>query len=329
MPAAQFAKALRGLGVEAELATLDSDVDIVVVGDAPTVAELTSLLSIVRKRLHRRLQIFTQRSLVAAMREPDAAGCTPTWRQRYRNDATDWLANHWVSWPSTEVEGIGNGLEDVDWPKPGVLKKLGYETSVSETLRHRILTQAFEMASVLLPVVAAHSHMMQWGDARTPARLQKMADCLASWAKLEKRKAVPRPHHEIWEADLDWMKQSLYLPCQFTFEWPGFAPASTSAAGRRHRTGDEDLIHEHFALFRWASSVKASILAASASRELGIPVSEKQVDRAMMRLQREVEAWTQDRARAHDGRTDSYLRRNPRPIFPFKFEGRWIYRWTY
>ena len=64
-------------------------------------------------------------------------------------------------------------------------------------------------------------YIEQWGEPRTAKRLQKLANCLASFAK-SKRRSQTRDYSEAiadWESDLAYLKATYYRP-RTGFVWP-------------------------------------------------------------------------------------------------------------
>ena len=87
----------------------------------------------------------------------------------------------YFEWPSTDAEPSWYGLTNLDsseWPKIGVLKRMGYSVGAKESLTERkrseILDYIFQ--SSRLPFVHSYEHMIEWGPAKSTARLKKMAN---------------------------------------------------------------------------------------------------------------------------------------------------------
>ncbi len=123
-------------------------------------------------------------------------------------------------WPSTDVFPGTEHLPKPDWPELGILKYMGY--SVGEygkplQCRREILKRVFETEE--LPLVESWGYREQWGPARSRTRLSKMAESIASFAKLRKRAVGFDKAIEDWETDLDWLKDTFYTG-RFRFQWP-------------------------------------------------------------------------------------------------------------
>lgn len=143
-------------------------------------------------------------------------------------------------WPTTEVIPQSDRLVvdfgDGDWPETGVLKHMGY------TVGHHGLVES-ERRAALETVYAvelvpgsdgADWYIEQWGEPRTARRLQKLANCLASFANT-KRRSQTRDYSEAiadWESDLAYLKATYYRP-RTGFAWPDTdvleEPATTAA----------------------------------------------------------------------------------------------------
>ena len=135
------------------------------------------------------------------------------------------LQNIGFPWPSTNVlPGLGNlgDLEEPGWPKVGLLSYIGYHVGRSgnpSRQRQEILGGIFRDED--LPRVYSPQYMAEWGSARSSTRLRKMAESIASFARLKKRQDLVKFARAIndWEADLEWLKQNFYTG-RFSFRWP-------------------------------------------------------------------------------------------------------------
>lgn len=125
-------------------------------------------------------------------------------------------------WPSTDAP-LGSGeMESPDSPDTGVLKAMGYTVGRNgkrDGERHRILGRAFKIER--LPRVGGTSHMSEWGASSSEARLSKMAEALAAFARNAKRRKGASMSEAIadWESDLAWLKR-MYYRGSFSFRWP-------------------------------------------------------------------------------------------------------------
>jgi hypothetical protein len=129
-------------------------------------------------------------------------------------------------WPSTEAEPSWHGLSDLDsseWPKIGVMKRMGYSVAAKESLtpkrRSEILDYIFQASR--LPFVQSYEHMMEWGQAKSVARLKKMANSIASFGRNMRRQ---KNYNALfnYDTDLDYLKETYYDPFfdDEGFFWP-------------------------------------------------------------------------------------------------------------
>lgn len=130
-------------------------------------------------------------------------------------------------WPETDAP-TGDGSVDPDeWPDIGLLGKLGYKVGKggkSKYRRRAILRKAFQTdASEWLPV---QEQAEQWGEPKSPDRLQKIANSLAAFARNARKRDDPSLETAIshWEADLAHLKEQFYDE-QYSFEWPNTGAA--------------------------------------------------------------------------------------------------------
>jgi len=139
--------------------------------------------------------------------------------------ALEYLSEWGFDWPQTTIvpsRGLP-GTDDGDpgsWPKVGLLRHLGYGVGakgVSRSERRQILRNVFTKS---VPNVLSLDHMAEWGKPNTRTRLQKLANSIASFAKIQKRKECPSDEAiKNWEDDLAWLKETFYH-AKFTFSWP-------------------------------------------------------------------------------------------------------------
>jgi len=138
--------------------------------------------------------------------------------------ALEFLLNLGFDWPSTLVFGGGRTeIDDFDWPRIGLMKALGYEVGRSgiqdKKKRRQILKEIYEKEN--LPSVKSRAYLSKWGSPHSCARLEKMANSIATFCRNAKRdekkdKTVAIEH---WEEDLEWIKTKFYRDhCQFW--WP-------------------------------------------------------------------------------------------------------------
>jgi len=126
-------------------------------------------------------------------------------------------------WPSAAAFPGAGSLTDPDWPDVGMLGHMGYSVGRSgESLqrRRKILQEVFERER--LPRVKSPEYVADWGDSMSAVRLHKIAEELASFARLRKRRRDSHNSAEAitdWEDDLKWLKDKFYTG-RFRFQWP-------------------------------------------------------------------------------------------------------------
>jgi len=177
----------------------------------------------------RTLRVYSQEmmlSFLACGRDPFDGPRDLLVRFGMGHSALEYLAGLGFDWPSTVVSRRGGTGITLDPPPPGVglLKHMGYSVGrdgVEDTnQRQMILGGVF---FVHLPDARSPSdsaYLAQWGSPQSARRLQKMAECIATFCCLQKRKTNPSTISVVrWEADLEWLKNTLYRG-RFTFQWP-------------------------------------------------------------------------------------------------------------
>ena len=116
----------------------------------------------------------------------------------------------------------------------GVLGAMGYsvgeDKALSADTRHNILSRAYEKN---IPIVPGQSpgYMLEWGRPGTAQRLEKIANCLAAFARNAKHRTDSDKLIyciEKWESDLQYLKQKYYIGNddriihgEDHFKWPG------------------------------------------------------------------------------------------------------------
>lgn len=129
----------------------------------------------------------------------------------------------YFEWPTTAAKQ-GDGELTADWESTGILGYLGYKVGVTSDLstrRRQLLLQ--HVFSMHLPPINSEAYMKEWGKPGTPARLQKMAESLAAFARNAKRRRSQNLAQAIrdWEEDLSHLRQSYYVEkFRFAFVWP-------------------------------------------------------------------------------------------------------------
>jgi len=128
-----------------------------------------------------------------------------------------------LDWPETEIiDGDdGNNFDPDTWPKVGLLSHMGYKVGINRITfnkRKHILSTIFENN---IPNVVSTEYMEKWGTQNTSKRLQKLANSIATFARLAKKKNNPDLADAIndWEKDLDWLKETYFIE-EYYFDWP-------------------------------------------------------------------------------------------------------------
>jgi len=141
--------------------------------------------------------------------------------------ALEYLADRCdFDWPTTEVierrDRLTVDFSGGEWPETGVLRQLGYvvgRKGLPGAKRQQVLDRVYAVA--LHPASEAEvGYIAQWGEPRTWQRLEKMANCLATFAQSRKRDT--RDYSEAiadWEADLDYLRGRYYTN-RSAFIWP-------------------------------------------------------------------------------------------------------------
>jgi hypothetical protein len=106
------------------------------------------------------------------------------------------------------------------WTDEGLLSISGYRVGqtngVSERHRRMMLNYVFMHDD--LSDISNFEYALQWGEAGTDARLQKLANCLAAFA----RNALRRNHCGYRRAIKEWTDDLAYLKETFYDRWADF-----------------------------------------------------------------------------------------------------------
>ncbi|MEO9574944.1 MAG: hypothetical protein ABJ360_00565 [Roseobacter sp.] len=128
----------------------------------------------------------------------------------------------YFTWPSTEADGGGDGFEIGKVPSEGMLGYLEYRVGrtngLPEGARRAILDR---VVTGTLPIYWSLEYYEQWSDPGSAARLQKLAETIAAFARNAKRRRRSALSDAIaeWESDLVYLKKKHYLT-RFRFGWP-------------------------------------------------------------------------------------------------------------
>jgi hypothetical protein len=134
------------------------------------------------------------------------------------------MSNVSFIWPTTEVTpGLGGVLQD-NWPEIGLLKHLGYSVGANgklDTQRQQVLASCFELKK--MPRIGSEAYVLGWGSPNSSVRLKKMAEAIASFCRMAKRRGDDSLEIAItdWENDLAWLKRTYYDGRHNrSFAWP-------------------------------------------------------------------------------------------------------------
>lgn len=122
---------------------------------------------------------------------------------------------------TTVTSSSQNLSSDVFRYSKGLLKHCGYEVGengLPESQRRQILDSVFLER---LPFVNGTAYLSEWGEPSTSRRLQKLANCIATFARNARRRNSGNLSQAIqdWEADLAYLKRT-YHNGRFHFSWP-------------------------------------------------------------------------------------------------------------
>ena len=128
----------------------------------------------------------------------------------------------YFTWPSTDADGGGGGFETGKAPTEGMLGYLEYRVGrtngLPEGARRAILDR---VVTGTLPIYWSLEYYEQWSEPGSAARLQKLAETIAAFARNAKRRRRSALADAIveWESDLAYLKKKYYLS-RFGFGWP-------------------------------------------------------------------------------------------------------------
>lgn len=128
----------------------------------------------------------------------------------------------YFKWPSTEADGGGGGFEIGKAPREGMLGYLEYRVGrnngLPEGARRAILDRVVKGT---LPIYWSLDYYEQWSEPGSAARLRKLAESIAAFARNAKRRRGSGLSDAIaeWESDLEYLKKKYYLR-RWAFGWP-------------------------------------------------------------------------------------------------------------
>lgn len=122
---------------------------------------------------------------------------------------------------TTVTPGSQNLSSDVFRYSEGLLSHCGYRVGANglpESQRRQILDSIFLEP---LPFVNDAAYLREWGEPSTSRRLQKLANCIATFALNASHNNSSNLSQAIqdWEADLAYLKRTYYNG-HFHFQWP-------------------------------------------------------------------------------------------------------------
>jgi hypothetical protein len=133
----------------------------------------------------------------------------------------DELASESFPWPTTNVsQSTGLNPLATRMPPEGMLKACGYRvgrSGLEPATRQIILSDLYLRP---LPASISSDYDLEWGKPQSRVRLQKLANCIATFARNAKRNG---PQLDVaihdWEEDLAYLKRTFYVG-RYDFKWP-------------------------------------------------------------------------------------------------------------
>ncbi|MGO6895429.1 hypothetical protein ACCT15_16270 [Rhizobium ruizarguesonis] len=125
-------------------------------------------------------------------------------------------------WPTTEARSGDGSFQFPKSQTEGMLAYLDYRVGrthgAHSTIRQRVLSRIFENS---LSPSFEKSYMDEWGSNGSAARLRKIAESIASFARNAKRRNEESLAEAImhWEQDLKFLHDRYYVG-KFNFGWP-------------------------------------------------------------------------------------------------------------
>lgn len=213
---------------------LGSDLEILIVGRNSWNSE--ELTAQVKLRIGRHLKVYSQEMAIAFLgcgKDPfDDENILSYFGKGH--PALEFFMNMGFDWPTTNATTGTGILQEVEWPKVGLLSHMGYKVGIKglrPAKRRQILERVFHLQP--LPLLNSQDYLDQWGQPSSALRLQKIADCIASFVRTRKRNDPEKFSSAIddWESDLAWLENTIYKNGHFTFKWP-----STFVGGESYKT---------------------------------------------------------------------------------------------
>lgn len=128
----------------------------------------------------------------------------------------------YFKWPST-IAWIGGGpFADSNLEQEGALKLFGYAVSNMEDLSDQERQYRLDTVfGAVIPPFTSWDRVAEWGEPRSAARLKKMANCLAAFARNGARRRADWMEGPVakWREDLGYLRKKYYRD-KFGFDWP-------------------------------------------------------------------------------------------------------------
>lgn len=131
-------------------------------------------------------------------------------------------SDEFFKWPTTEAATGDGSISTKAWLKEGMLLYMGYTvryTAGKDRSDRRVILH--EIYEGVVPPVFPHWYLNECGDPGSARRLQKMAECIATFAKNAKRRRDNKMDDAFrhWESDLEYLYDEYYIG-KFYFAWP-------------------------------------------------------------------------------------------------------------
>lgn len=160
--------------------------------------------------------------------EPDSHAARLMREIESRWDKSVFDSDDWFSWPNAEGFPGGGDMGAIAWRDRGLLKLLGYsvdQEAEPARVRKALLSAIF---NAKLPRLADQNYMNEWGSPASAARLRKMANSLAAFARNADRKGSSYAHAAArWRDDLSHLYDTFYVG-RFGFGWPSGRSSDSS-----------------------------------------------------------------------------------------------------
>jgi hypothetical protein len=127
----------------------------------------------------------------------------------------------YFEWPTTDAPASKFGFNGDNFNyTEGLLSYVGYSAGANapnQETRTDVLDCVFHNQ---IPRVISPEHMLEWGAPKSPERLRKMANCLATFTRNAKRRRTADYGIAIehWESDLEYLRRTYYVG-RFHFAW--------------------------------------------------------------------------------------------------------------